>query len=113
MLEGLCDAERLAQLARGRMRTKIPQLRLALEGHLTDHHRFMIRSLLRQIDFLAQERAVVEAEIDRHLVGDYEEAARLWRTIPGVDHVTACVLAAEIGVRTEQFRSAAHVASWV
>jgi transposase len=113
MLEGMCDAERLAQLARGRMRPKIPRLLLALEGHLTDHHRFMIRSLLRQIDFLAQERNLVEAEIDRHVVGDYEEAVRLWQTIPGVDHVTACVLAAEIGVQTEQFRNAAHVASWV
>ena len=113
MLEGMCDAERLAQLARGRMRPKIPRLLVALEGHLTDHHRFMIRSLLRQLDFLGQERATVEAEIDRHLVAEYQDAVLLWQTIPGVDHVTACVLAAEIGIRTDQFRSAAHLASWV
>jgi transposase len=113
LLDGECDAERLASLARGRMRPKIPQLLLALEGHFTDHHRFMVQSLLRQMDFLAQERAVLEAQIEQHLENDRREAVALWQTIPGVDHVTACVFAAEIGVRPEQFPDAHHLASWV
>ena len=52
IIEGETDAGKLAALARGTLRNKIPQLRLALEGRITDHHRFLLRQSLDTLDFV-------------------------------------------------------------
>jgi transposase len=111
MLAGEDNPERLAELAKGLLRNKIPALREALVGRVTEHHRFMLRQLLDDLEHAEAKMATVEEEIDRRLRPFQTEVARLC-TIPGVDRVTAWGLLSEIGLNMAQFPSAAHLASW-
>jgi transposase len=100
MLDGLVagahDPEALAELARGRLRAKLPELRQAREGQLQPHHRLLLRQLLAHLDFLEVSLAEGQAEIDRHLV-PFAEAVALAQTLPGVGTVAAAGLVAELG----------------
>jgi transposase len=111
ILAGEEDTERLAEMSRGILRNKIPELRLALEGRVTEHHRFLLKQLLEHQEFMERKMGEVEAEIERRMRPFEAEVERL-DTIPGVDRVTAWSLIAEVGVKMEQFPSAAHLASW-
>ncbi len=111
ILAGEEDTERLAEMSKGILRKKIPDLRLALEGRVTEHHRFLLQELLDHQEFLEKKMAEVEAEIEKRMRPFEAEVERL-DTIPGVDRVTAWSLVAEVGVRMEQFPSAGHLASW-
>jgi transposase len=111
MIAGEDDAERLADLAKLRLRQKLPQLRTALAGRVRDHHRFLLQQLLEELEFLEGQLAEVEKRIAEQM-RPFEPAVRLWKTIPGVSNVTAWSLVAEIGTRTEPFASAQHLASW-
>jgi len=111
ILAGEEDTERLAEMSKGILRKKIPDLRLALEGRVTEHHRFLLQELLDHQEFLEKKMAEVEAEIEKRMRPFAAEVERL-DTIPGVDRVTAWSLVAEVGVRMEQFPSAGHLASW-
>jgi len=114
IIEGEESPERLAELALGHLRLKIPQLQTALEGPVRDHHRFLLRSLLRQLQFLEAEIALLDARLDEigreHL--DLAEALDRWITVPGVDRVAAWRFIAEMGIDVTQFPTAAHLASW-
>lgn len=111
IVEGNENAAELAQMSKGILRNKIPELRGALEGRLTDHHRFMLKLLLEQLRSAEATIDKVEQEIEKRM-RPFEETVRLLDTIPGVDLVTAWSLLAEIGFNMEQFPSAAHLASW-
>jgi transposase len=111
IIAGQSDSELLAEMAKGLLRNKILELRQALEGRVTEHHRFLLRQLLEHWKFTESKMAEIEAEIDRRMRPFEEEVARLC-TIPGVERVTAWGLLAEIGFNTEQFPSGAHLASW-
>jgi len=111
ILAGQQDPEQLAEMSKGLLRNKIPELRLALTGRVTDHHRFLLRQLLDHLKFTESKMTEIEAEIDRRLRPFEEQVTRLC-TIPGVQRVTAWGILAEIGFRMEQFPSAAHLASW-
>jgi transposase len=111
IIAGQSDPEQLAQLARGRLKNKIPQLEQALEGRVREHHRFLLDQYLDEWKDLGQRIALVEAEIDKR-IGPFEDAVTLWRSVPGVDRVTACNLVAEIGVDMNQFPTDRHLASW-
>jgi transposase len=115
MLHGLVagdqDPEALAELARGRLRAKLPELRQALEGQLQPHHRLLLRQMLAHRDFLEASLAEVQAEMDRHLV-PFEEAVALAQTLPGVGAVAAAGLIAELGPDMQVFPSHKHLASW-
>jgi transposase len=110
MIEGQTNVEQLADLARTTLRRKIPQLRLALDGSLNQHHRFWLRQMMDHLEFLEGKIFVIEQEIDRHS-RPYEGAIALWITIPGIRRLLATTLVAEIGVHVEQFPPA-HRASW-
>ena len=118
MLEAIIGGEespeRLADLALGHLRLKIPQLQTALEGRVRDHHRFLLRSLLRQLQFLEAEIELLDGRLDQigreHL--DLAEALDRWITVPGVDRVAAWSFIAEMGIDVTQFPTAAHLASW-
>jgi transposase len=114
IIEGEESSERLADLALGHLRVKIPQLQTALEGQVRDHHRFLLRSLLRQLQFLEAEIELLDARLDQlgreHL--DLAEALDRWITVPGVDRVAAWSFIAEMGIDVAQFPTAAHLASW-
>ncbi len=111
IVAGQQDSGQLAEMARGLLRNKIPELQQALEGRVTEHHRFLLRELLDHLKFTEGKMGEIEAEIDRRLRPFEEEVARLC-TIPGVERVTAWGMLAEIGFKMEQFPSAAHLASW-
>jgi transposase len=115
MLEALMAGERdvtvLAELARGRLRAKRDQLKEALQGYGTPHHRFLLTEYLSQIDYLDDAIARVSTMIAEHLEAE-QEAMALLDTIPGVRQRTAEILLAEIGTDMTRFPSAKHLASW-
>src|SRR5689334_19468273 len=111
LLAGEEDAEKLAELSRGRLRSKLPAMQLALEGRMTEHHRWMLRVLHEQLVFVEAQITKLEAKI-RDRLSDYQQASALCTTIPGIEEVAAANLIAEIGVDMAQFPSAQHLASW-
>jgi transposase len=115
MLEALVqcttDPDVLADLACGRLRTKLPALRTALAGRFRPHHAFLVWQLLSHLDYLEEASNTVSARIAEALCPFAEAIVRL-DTIPGVNCCTAEVIVAEIGVNMQQFPSAAHLASW-
>ncbi len=115
ILNALCDGERdpevLADLAKKKLRAKIPQLREAVPGRFNEHHAVLLRELLAHIDYLAGVEARLDARVDE-LIGPFVAARDLLVTIPGVQQRTAEIIIAEIGIDMERFPSPAHLASW-
>jgi transposase len=111
LVGGTSEPATLAQLARGRLREKMPQLQQALAGQFQAHQRFLVAQQLAHIDFLDDLIALVNAEITERM-RPFEEAMALLDTIPGVGRRTAEVLVAEIGVDMTRFPTAAHLAAW-
>jgi transposase len=111
LLQGERDPEVLADLARGRMRTKLPQLRQALVGRIEQHHLVLISQILALIDFLEGAIAHVQTEIERCLP-PFNEELELLQTIPGIRAVAASAILAEIGSDMSRFPTAGHLASW-
>lgn len=111
IVKGETDPAKLAELARGTLRKKIPQLKLALEGNLTEHHRFMLRQWLDMLDFLDGKIAQLEAQIvDKSR--PFETTVQTWMQVPGLRRINAYSLLAEIGADMKPFPTAAHLASW-
>jgi transposase len=111
IIQGEQDSQRLAEMSRGLLRNKIPELQEALQGRVTAHHRFMLRELLDHLYFVQSKMQRIEQEVAERLGPFQSEVARLC-TIPGVDRVTAWGLLAEIGMSMKQFPDAQHLASW-
>jgi transposase len=111
LIHGEPDSQRLAEMSRGLLRNKIPELQQALQGGVTAHHRFLLRELLDHLYFVESKMRRMEQEIEERLRPFQSEVARLC-TIPGVDRVTAWGLLAEIGLNMSQFSDAQHLASW-
>jgi len=111
LAEGTRDPEILAELARGRMRDKIPLLQQALEGRFTRHHGLLVGGILSKLDFLEELIGHLSAEIDQ-VIAPFEEAVELLDTITGVDRRTVEGLIAEIGVDMSRFGSSERLASW-
>jgi transposase len=111
LVAGETDPAKLADLARQRLREKIPALQLALRGRVTDHHRFLLRVHLDHITHLEELIGRLGARIAEALA-PFAEAAERLTTIPGVSQRVAETVVAEIGTNMEQFPSAGHLASW-
>jgi transposase len=111
LVAGVSDAEALADLARGRLRAKLPALREALEGRVEPIHRVLLRQLLAQIDFLQAQIESLSADIDQLLLPYEPLIARLMQ-IPGVGRLAATAILAESGTDMARFPSAKHLASW-
>jgi transposase len=109
LVAGESDPERLADLAKGRLKASREQIVEALRGNVTEHHRFMLRLHLEQIEQL--ERAVGELE-ERARTGPFRPAIELLSTIPGVSETTATVIVAEIGDDMRRFPTQGHLLSW-
>lgn len=106
------DPAVLAELARRRLRGKIPQLRAALEGHVREHHRFLLRMLLEQLDFLAHAIEQLDHRITEVADPPVQAAVALLTTIDGVGQRVAETIAAELGTTMTPFPSHKHCASW-
>jgi transposase len=111
IIAGEEDPEKLADLARRRLRAKIPELQLALRGRVTDHHRFLLRLLLEHVGHLEGLIAQLGARIEE-VLAPFEEAVARLDTIPGVDQRAAEILVAEVGTDMGPFPTADHLASW-
>jgi transposase len=111
LIAGCEDAARLAGKARGRLREKDAELRLALHGRVTEHHRFQLRQLMAQVLHL-------EGQIDAYgtriaeVMAPFAAAAARLATIPGVGPRVAEGIVAELGTDMTVFATAGHLASW-
>jgi transposase len=111
LAEGTTDPVLLADLARGRLRGKLPALRAALAGRFRPHHGFLVGQLLAHLDYLDEAIATLSAEIESRLSPLADQLTRL-DSIPGINRRTAEVIIAEVGVDMSAFPTAAHLASW-
>jgi transposase len=111
MINGGSDPLRLADMAKGRMRRKIPDLAQALTGHFDANHARLARSMLRRLDLV--EQAIVE--LDAVIVNacqPWQHQIELLQTIPGVGPKVAETIIAETGADMSRFPTAAHLAAW-
>ena len=111
LIRGERNPQVLAQMARSRMRTKIPQLEEAFVGYFTEHHRFLLAKMLSRIDALDADIADVQTQIEDQIAPFADAVARL-DEIPGVGATAAAVIIAEVGLDMTRFPTPAHLASW-
>lgn len=113
LVAGQDDPAALAELARGKLRGKIPELKRALRGKVTQHHQFMLEQLLEHLAHLEQQLAAFSTRIEEALRPFVDDATfKRLDAIPGVNRETIENVVAEIGVDMKQFPSAGHLASW-
>ena len=111
LISGQDDPEVLADLAKTRMRPKIPALIEALTGRFNDHHGFMARLFLDRIDAHTKDLQRVDARIEE-LMAPFQGARKLLTSIPGVSGLVADVIIAETGADMSVFATPGHLASW-
>ena len=111
IIEGVDDPDVLAEMAKKRLREKIPQLRLALEGRVTEHHRFLLKTLLSHWHSLNGTISSLNRRIEEKMPPFEEEAQRICGH-PGVDRCAAQNIIGEIGVDMNVFPKAKNLASW-
>jgi transposase len=116
MIEGLLAGEKdvtvLAELARSQLRGKIPELQRALQGELTEHHRFLLQQLLGQYDFLQKQIQSVSERLGAVAPPSFRAAVEQLDAIVGVGERGARALLAETGTDMSRFPSHKHFASW-
>jgi len=111
LVQGTTDPAVLSELARGKLRKKIPALKEALVGRFDGQHALIVSAILAHLDFLDGQIELLSAEIEAQLT-PLHAAVELLSTIPGVKQRTAEVIIAEIGVDMSRFPSERHLASW-
>ena len=134
LVAGQTDAATMAELAKGRLRNKLPLLEQALTGVVDAQHRFLIAQHLVHIDFLDEQIATVSDQIVQQIEGmptlptlppptdasadeappplTWQDAADILDTAPGVDQKAAYQVLAEMGINMSQFPTANHLAAW-
>lgn len=111
LLIGTHDPEILADLAKGRLRKKLPELRKALEGWFSQTHRRVVRELLAHIDYIDQAIERLNQDIEE-ATAPFSRFVQLLDTIPGMNQRIAETVISEIGVDMERFGSERHLSSW-
>ena len=110
-MEGKATPQEMAELAKRRLRNKIPELELALEGRVEEHHRFLLKLQLDRLESVDKDLAVLEQRMQEKLE-PYAAQLALLDEIPGVDGTLAAVIIAELGVDMSVFQSVSQLASW-
>jgi transposase len=111
LVAGEWDPKALAQLARSRMPAKLGQLAEAFTGHFSDHHGFLLATMLGRIDQASADIAELEAKIEAE-IGPFAPAVDRLDEICGVGRTAAQVIIAEIGTDMGRFPTPGHLASW-
>jgi transposase len=111
LVEGHSEPELLADLAQGRLKAKREQLVQALHGRVTDHHRFLLKLHLEQIDALTKAIDSLEERMTQ-VLAPMVRSAQVVSTLPGVSTTAARVIIAEIGTDMSRFATAGHLLSW-
>ena len=111
LIDGRNDPIQLSQLAKGRLRSKIPVLTAALTGHFSAHHAFMTRLFLDRIDAHTADIDKHSARIDEAMA-PFRPARDLLISIPGFSTTVAEMFIAETGGDMRVFPTAGHLASW-
>ena len=111
LIGGQTNPKALAQLARGRLHAKLEALEEAFTGHFTDHHAFLLATMLARIDALDADLAALEAKI-QEMIAPFAAAVDKLDEIPGVGATGAHIILAEIGLDMSRFPTAAHLSSW-
>ena len=111
LVENAASPEQMAELARGKLRRKLAPLARALEGRLTEHHRFVLALHLRRMAAIEADLAALDARIEAQME-PFRAQRALLRQIPGVDDRVAATIIAEIGIDMSAFGSAMRLASW-
>jgi len=111
LISGETDARVLAEMAKGKMRSKIPDLAQALEGNFDAHHAQLARSILDRLDRVEQSMAEFDQVVES-ACQPWAHQIELLQTIPGVGPRVAQVIIAETGGDMSKFPTAAHLASW-
>jgi transposase len=111
LIENKRDAGWIADYARTSLRNKREQLKLALEGTLTDHHRGLLSRLMKQVNMQDTEIADLTREIESR-VAVWNELIERMVCVPGIERITAWTILAEIGTDMSAFPDARHLCSW-
>lgn len=111
LIAGHGDPEALAELARGRLRAKLPALREALNGHFSAHHARLAAHILDHLDYLQRTIDTLSEEIGE-LISPFEPQVELLQTITGVGRRGAECILAELGPDMSRFPSHRHAARW-
>lgn len=110
-IAGETDPEQLLAQTTGRLRAPRTRLLAGLRGHVTDHHRFLLRVHLQQVEALEGLLADLDARITE-MLRPFRDAVERLTTVPGISATVASVLVAEIGVDMQRFPSVGHLVSW-
>jgi transposase len=111
LVENAATPAEMADLARGKLRRKLAPLARALEGRLTEHHRFVLALHLRRMAAIEADLAALDARIEAQMA-PFRAQRALLRQIPGVDDRVAATIIAEIGIDMSVFGNAMRLASW-
>jgi transposase len=112
LIAGDFSPEQTAEMARGKLRKKIPELIDALEGRMSEHHRFLLSMHLEHLEYLQQAMNKLHTRIDEK-IHPYQEQVELVKSLPGIDTVTAQHAFVEMGGDISVFPSDGHFASWI
>jgi transposase len=111
LVDGTQSPAEMAELAKGRLRKKVEPLAKALHGKLDDDDRWLLRAQMERLERIDADIAAIEAKIDEHLAPHTELRERLTQ-VPGISHIVAAVVIAEIGANVDAFPTDHHLAKW-
>ena len=111
LLSGSTDPQVLSELAKGRLRKKLPELKKALEGRFRSHHRFMVAEVLTHLDFLDEAIERVSQEVSSR-IAPFSKIVESMDLIPGINERVAEGVLSEMGVEMSCFPTEGHAASW-
>jgi len=111
LIAGESDPAKLARLANYRLKTSQEKLREALRGRVTNHHRFLLRLHLNQIDALDASIVMIDKQVEAG-IAPFRAAVGQVMTIPGIRDIGAQVIVSEIGTDMSRFPSEGHLISW-
>src|SRR5882762_2497853 len=112
LIAGQRDPRALADLAKGKLRPKIPQLTAALAGHFGAHHAIVAACILGHLDFLDAAIGGLDEQVAARVADGYQPAARLLADVPGLERRSIEVIIAETGADMSRFPGPGHLASW-